>query len=248
MIATFVVAAALLALAPSADAAKLPNTWGRCRKSDKDFAECIRKNVELAINSLNKPTPELGLSTFDPLDIPELYIGAGKGPVNVAQHFKKVKLYGLTNAQVIKSNMDWDKKMLISESINPNLRLQGDYTMKGRILLLPIVGDGPCNVTLLNMKITHFMSFDYIERRGKTYMKVTDFRVTMNPEKVIFKFDNLFNGDKELGDNINQVLNENSAEVFEDVRDGYEKSFGLIFKDLANRVLPKVAVKDIFLD
>lgn len=45
-----------------------------------------------------------------------------------------------------------------------------------------------------------------------------------------------------------QVLNENSAEVFEDVHDGYEKSFGLIFKDLANRVLPKVAVKDIFLD
>lgn len=36
-------------------------------------------------------------------------------------------------------------------------------------------------------------------------MKVTDFRVTMNPEKVVFKFDNLFNGDKELGNNINQV-------------------------------------------
>lgn len=35
-----------------------------------------------------------------------------------------------------------------SESINPELILEADYTMKGRVLLLPIVGDGPCNVTL----------------------------------------------------------------------------------------------------
>lgn len=45
-----------------------------------------------------------------------------------------------------------------------------------------------------------------------------------------------------------QVLNDNSAEVFNDVKAGYEKSFGIIFKDLANRILPKVPVNDIFLD
>lgn len=55
------------------------------------------------------------------------------------------------------------------------------------------------------MKIHHTMSFDYVERKGKTYMKVSDFTVTMDPEKVVFKFDNLFNGEKELGDNINKV-------------------------------------------
>lgn len=48
----------------------------------------------------------------------------------------------------INFSIDWDKKLFTSDSLNPNLRLQGDYTMKGRILLLPIVGDGPCNVTL----------------------------------------------------------------------------------------------------
>lgn len=230
-------------------AAKLPATWGKCRRSDKQtFPQCIRKNVEFAVQSLRQPTPELGLTTFDPLDIPELYIGAGQGPVDVAQHFKNVKLHGLTNVKVIKTNFDWDKKVMQTESINPELILEADYTMKGRVLLLPIVGDGPCNVTLLNMRINHYMTFDYVVRKGKTYMKATDFQVTMNPEKVVFKFDNLFNGQKELGDNINQVLNDNSAEVFNDVRAGYEKSFGIIFKDLANRVLPKVPVNDIFLD
>lgn len=45
-------------------------------------------------------------------------------------------------------SFDWDKKIMQSESINPELILEADYTMKGRVLLLPIVGDGPCNVTL----------------------------------------------------------------------------------------------------
>lgn len=125
-------------------------------------------------------------------------------------------------------SFDWDKKTMLTESLNPELILEADYTMKGRVLLLPIVGDGPCNVTLcehfelvknpgknknrtflVNMKINHNMTFDYVVRKGKTYMKATDFQVTMNPEKVVFKFDNLFNGQKELGDNINQVLIKN---------------------------------------
>lgn len=245
---SFVLAGIVLSVCLIADSAKLPSSWGRCHKSDKNFSECVRKNVQIAISSLNKPTPELGLATFDPLDIPELYIGEGKGPVNVAQHFKNVKLHGLSNVKILKVDIDFDKKILKATSVNPNLRLQADYNMKGRVLLLPIVGDGPCNVTLVNMKINHVMKFETIQRKGKSYMRATDFKTTMNPEKVIFKFDNLFNGQKDLGDNINKVLNENNEEVFKDVKEGYEKSFGLIFLDLTNRVLPKVPQSEIFLD
>jgi len=228
--------------------AKLPSSWGRCHKSDKEFPECLRRNIEGAIRSLNKPNSELGLDTFDPLDIPELYIGEGTGPVNVAQHFKRVKLHGLTNEKVYSADVDFDKKEIRAYSLNPELRLEGEYEMKGRILLLPIVGKGPCNVTLYNMKIHHVLKFDYVERKGKTYMRAVDFTTQMDPDRVTFQFDNLFDGDKQLGDNINKVLNENGLEVFNDVKPGYEKGFALIFKGMANRILPKVAVKDIFLD
>lgn len=44
---------------------------------------------------------ELGLQTFDPLDIPELIVGEGKGPVNVVQHFTTVQLWGLTGSKVL---------------------------------------------------------------------------------------------------------------------------------------------------
>ncbi|KAJ8930582.1 hypothetical protein NQ314_016594 [Rhamnusium bicolor] len=195
------------------------------------------KRLRNQIVQLITGSTELGLKRFEPLDIPQLVIGEGKGPVNVAQNFKDVKLHGLTGS-----------KVLAAKSITPELRLEAHYTMKGRVLLLPIVGDGPCNVTLVNTKINHTLYGEPFEKKGKTYWNYKDYTVTLRPEKVIFKFDNLFDGDEKLGAEINKVLNDNWDEVFTDVRDGYEKSFGLIFHGLANRVFTRVALKDIFLE
>ncbi|KAJ8985208.1 hypothetical protein NQ317_018237, partial [Molorchus minor] len=224
------------------------SNWGKCSKKDPNFNECLKDNIEDAIHKLKNGSPELGLKRFEPLDIPELIIGQGKGPVNVAQHFKDVKLHGLTESKVLEASIDNDKHILAAKSITPELRLEAHYTMKGRILLLPVVGDGPCNVTLLNTKINHTILLDSLEKKGKTYWSVKEYTVTLRPEQVIFKFDNLFDGDKRLGQEINKVLNDNWDDVFTDVREGYEKSFGLIFHSLADRVFSRVAIKDIFLD
>lgn len=101
---------------------------------------------------------------------------------------------------------------------------------------------------LVNTKINHTLIGEPFERKGKTYLKWVDYKVTLRPDVVNFHFANLFNGDDRLGNEINRVINENWDVVFTDVRDGYEKSFGLIFKDLANRVFTRVPLKDIFLE
>ncbi|CAG9853592.1 unnamed protein product [Phyllotreta striolata] len=227
---------------------KLPNSIGRCSVKDPEFNECLKKNVEDAIHQFKKETPELGLNTLDPLDIPELIIGEGHGPVNVVQHFKNVKLYGLTDSIVLSASADFKNRILHATSITPELRLQGEYSMRGRVMLLPVFGDGPCNVTLYNTKINHTIYAEPFQKKGKTFWHFSNYTVTLRPDRMTYKFDNLFNGEERLANNILNVLNENWNEVFTDVRDGYEKSFGLIFHGLANRVFSKVAVADIFMD
>ncbi|CAH1110237.1 unnamed protein product [Psylliodes chrysocephalus] len=232
----------------STHAAKLPSTFGRCSPKDEEFNECLKKNVEDAIHQLKKESPELGLSTLDPLDIPKLVIGEGTGPVHVVQNFKNVKLYGLTGSIVLSTSIDFENHIMHARSITPELRLQGEYTMRGKVMLLPIYGDGLCNITLYNTKINHTLYAEPFQKKGKTHWNFSNYTVTLRPDKMTYKFDNLFSGDERLGSNILNVLNENWNEVFTDVRDGYEKSFGLIFHGLANRVFSRVALNDIFLD
>lgn len=69
----------------------------------------------------------------------------------------------------------------------------------------------------------------------------------MTPENVHFNFENLFGGDKMLGEVMNRVVNENWMDVFGDVREGYENAFGQIYKHLANRFFRMVPINRIFL-
>ena len=88
--------------------------------------------------------------------------------------------------------------------------------------------------------------FDYNEvpKNGKTYFSFISNKLTLDPEFVSFNFENLFNGDKQLGDNINKVLNENFKEVFADVQPGYEKGLGLVLQQIINNLFSKVSAEE----
>lgn len=59
-------------------------------------------------------------------------------------------------------------------------------------------------------------------------------------------FSNLFNGNKELGDNMNLFLNENWKDIFEDTKVSIEKAFVRVIKDYINDVFMMLPYKDLF--
>lgn len=74
--------------------------------------------------------------------------------MNIALHFTDVKLGGLSKAKVYKANgfneiskMDYvDIRLKI-----PKFTIDGPYTSKGRILVLPIQGNGTSHLSLGNL-------------------------------------------------------------------------------------------------
>jgi len=122
----------------------------------------------------------------------------------------------------------------------------GDYEMSGRILLLPITGNGKANITLINTKIEHRLIGEPFEKDGVKYMRLKEYRVVFDPKRVYMHFDNLFN-DKTLSQTMNRFLNDNWETVFSELKVGYAKSFGIIFRDLSNKLFEKIPFDNIFL-
>lgn len=118
--------------------------------------------------------------------------------------------------------------------------------MSGRILLLPITGHGKANITLINTKIEHRLIGEPFEKDGVKYMRLKEYQVAMEPKRVYLKFENLFN-DKTLSEGMNRFLNENWETVFNELKVGYSKSFGLVFRELSNKIFEKVPFDNIFL-
>lgn len=78
-----------------------------------------------------------------------------------------------------------------------------------------------------------------VEKDGEIYMGVEQLTLDLEPKKMIYKVENLFNGDKALGDNMNLFLNENWREIFNEVRASLTKAYGEVFRTIINSVFSK---------
>lgn len=64
--------------------------------------------------------------------------------------------------------------------------------------------------------------------------------------RVRFRFENLFNGDRTLGEQMNTFLNENWKEILDLIRDSISKGLSSIAKSTLKKVFNQVPYKDLF--
>lgn len=60
-------------------------------------------------------------------------------------------------------------------------------------------------------------------------------------------FSNLFNGQKELGDNMNLFLNANWKDIYGELKGAIQSSFSEVVKDVVNQVFMSAPYKKMFL-
>jgi hypothetical protein len=154
------------------------------------------------------------------------------------------------------------EKTLQVKGVFPKIIIQCRYKLDGEVLLLPIKGQGQATVILgelqlccgvvqnraflEEMEILNILSFEEVRKSGKTHIKFVKSELEMDPSLVHYNFENLFNGDKVLSDNINGVLNDNWKEVFDEMKKDYTETVNRILIGLMNGFFAKVSIEEAF--
>ncbi|XP_063926742.1 protein takeout-like [Zophobas morio] len=225
---------------------KLPPTFKKCNRNQNDLNECLSKAVKDAIEQLNRPFRDVGLPSMEPLEIPELTVGAGTGAVGLVQHFKNMKVHGFSKPETTKFEFDLGKKIALLQCTFAEVKTVAEYDVNGKILVLPVYGKGTSTIKMENVTGTETFIMEKYEKKGQKYLKVVEGKLVLTPGLVKFKLENLFDGDKTLGDNINSVMNENWKEVFADVKSSYEEAYSQIVETIFNNLLAKVPYDELF--
>ncbi|KAB0792592.1 hypothetical protein PPYR_14551 [Photinus pyralis] len=234
-------------LAVGVVALELPPDFPKCKRSDPKLNDCMKTAIEGALKLMEKGLPEFKVEPIQPITVPSLTIGQGKGPVQVVQNYENFKIYNLPSAKVadLSSRLsDSEFKMNIT-FLFKEVYLASQYKLNGKILLLPIVGEGDCTIKLMNAKVPMEMVGRFFEKKGVKYAEISDIKVHLGGDKVEFDFKNLFNGDPRLGPEMNRILNENWKEIFDDVKYAYDEAFGAIFKNIVNLIVRKVPYDEL---
>ncbi|KAJ9593916.1 hypothetical protein L9F63_014630 [Diploptera punctata] len=193
----------LLLAATNNNAAKLPGDFPRCKLDDPKLNECMDKAITLALSTyLSNGIPSLQLLPVDPLDIEHVDIQhGGDRPVGVKLSVNKAKLHGLKNTVTSNTKFDTEKRVINCIVAVKQLRLEGDYVLDGKILQLPLKGKGKCQLLVGPYKSRVVMGFETKTKKGEVYWNLNKFTIDMyDVENFHVNFENLFNGDKALGE------------------------------------------------
>ncbi|KAK9504733.1 hypothetical protein O3M35_010999 [Rhynocoris fuscipes] len=227
------------------EASKLPKTWKTCKKSDPKMNECLKGAINDAIHELTLASnPSLGVPIMDPLRLNTLIINQGTGPVSIDLKFTDLDVIGMKTFEVTNVKNDW-KLLELEGRWNSLYALDGHYKISGKVLVLPINGEGHCRIDYEKFRVKVQIKMKEVSRKGKQYYEITNFHIDFDVDKVHLNFENLFNGDKALGDNMNLFLNENWREIFNEIKPAISAGFGSAFKEIGNRIFSKITIDEV---
>nr|CAD7460653.1 unnamed protein product [Timema tahoe] len=107
------------------------------------------------------------------------------------------------------------------------------------------------NCTVSGVKNVHIddINFDFeeVKKNGLTYIALKNSHVDVNLGRANIHLENLFNGDKLLGDNMNKFLNENWREVVDDVAPPFTQALAEMMGNIFSGVFELVSVEEAFI-
>lgn len=120
----------------------------RCDTGDNN---CLPIAIKDFIIKARDGIPSLNVPSMDPLVLPIVRIEQGKeSSVAVKLTFKDCHVHGITNAVINKTvgfGRDPSSSKYEIYARVPRLQLLANYNVTGRVLILPIVGNGRSNLT-----------------------------------------------------------------------------------------------------
>ncbi|XP_017052726.1 protein takeout isoform X2 [Drosophila ficusphila] len=230
-------------------ASDLPSGIEKCAITDE---QCLVNGVNYVLrNYAQSGIKQLGLIPLDPLHIKKFKIARNPhSPVNIDLSFHEVDLLGLQQAVAkrvsgFKSDLGHPIELVMSV---PEIVVKGPYSVDGRVLILPITGKGNAEIKLMKTKVRALIKFRRVSKGDhQTFAEVVDIKVDIDPAHVTYHLENLFNGQKDLSENMHVLINENWQDIFTELKPGIGEAFALIAKAVLDRIFGKLPLEQLFL-
>ncbi|KAF5299976.1 hypothetical protein FQA39_LY11349 [Lamprigera yunnana] len=217
----------------------LPSFLKVCHQTDPNLNDCIKKAVERIKPMLAKGISDFGIPSLEPLRISKILIDQGSGAISLRSTYTDIEVYGPSNFTLQSVKIDLKKDRVRIKLFLPQLRVVGIYNMEGRIFMMPISGKGESYGNYSDIDVTVTMQGQRINKDLMEYFSIKDFYVDFVLGHVSIKLNNLFNGDKQLGDAMNTFINDNWQSVVKEVKPILEDNIAKIFKNMTNTIFEK---------
>uniref|UniRef100_A0A1B0CU11 Uncharacterized protein n=2 Tax=Lutzomyia longipalpis TaxID=7200 RepID=A0A1B0CU11_LUTLO len=220
-------------------AEEVPDYLQICKQSDPDLPQCMIRSIEQLRPKLAEGIPELDIPRLEPIDLGDLLVAGSNTQNGLTITAKDIQSYGASNfhikqIEVIEYGQHYKLQLLL-----PHLYTKGRYSIDGRVLLLPIKGAGKFTGNFTRSTADVTMILEPREISGNDHIILKKLQIKIKVGKGSMYLENLFGGDKTLGDIVNDTINQNFEVVSRDIIPLIEKALEKHFKRTSNKILSR---------
>ncbi|XP_070162436.1 protein takeout [Polyergus mexicanus] len=219
----------------------IPPFLNICHRNDPNLNECVKQSVNSLRPYLKTGIPALQIPPCEPLHVPQIEISQAVGPISITSTYTDIEVQGGTNFTLKSVKIDVDKDRVRLKLYLPRLEMIARYNMKGRIMLLPINGNGLARGNFTDIDIIATVQGERYQsqKTGEIHYRVIDFYVDFDVGNANIYLDNLFNGDGTLSNAMNLFLNDNWNVVAAEIKPALENTVSDMFKTFSNKIYSK---------
>lgn len=225
----------------------LPSFIKPCKRKDPNLSKCLQANFQALLKKAEKGLPDFKIPVMEPFVIPKVQLDQGSSKaITLKSTFTNLAISGLTKGQFtdLKVTLNPDPNMEVSVHI-PSARIISDYEIDGKLLVVPIKGSGKCEANLTEVTGSLKLNAKYVEKKGSTFFEIVKRNLKVNAKGAHFYFDNLFQGNKELGETTNKFINENWRELYKELEPVIEKTMLSVMDYFLNLLLQDYSYDDL---
>ncbi|XP_039295782.1 protein takeout-like isoform X2 [Nilaparvata lugens] len=244
MLAIFLcLSSSFLEFSSAAPSKKIPDYIKICKRNDPKLDECILHSVEDLRPKLIIGIPELEIPAIEPLILPEVVVSPGGSFKAVG---KDVTVHGAGNYKVKKLTTDLKNLVFSLVVAIPSLHFEGKYDVNATVLGVPIQGKGPMKANATDVTADLVLKGKASKRGGSNYIDFYNIELGIDLGNYDIKLENLFNGDKALGDAVNIAINENKQEFMKSLKPVAERVAAEMVLTIANKISRKFPFDTVF--
>ncbi|CAH0586776.1 unnamed protein product [Chrysodeixis includens] len=207
-----------------------------CREQD---TVCLQMSAQKAVPILAAGIPAMGIARLDPMYVEQVRTSQA----GLDMDFRNTSVTGLRNCEVLHCKRHTGKTFV---DLKCSVMLVGDYTLGGKLLIMPIEGSGRYAIKIYDIVVKIMFKVGEKMVGGDAYWVVESWKHTAEVQTgAHFLFRNLFNGNKALSEAVHTFANENWHDIFEEVAPPIVKAIVSNIVDESTKLFDKVPIKDL---
>ncbi|KAL0849878.1 hypothetical protein ABMA28_011810 [Loxostege sticticalis] len=232
--------------AESENSLTIPEYILPCRQSDPQLDTCIKGSFNHLRPYLAKGLPDIGVPPVEPLLIDRLVMENDAGPVRVTAAFSNITVIGPSNYTITKVRSDLKKLRIDMGLVLPRIEITGRYEVSGQVLLFPVRSQGDFWAAFSDVAAIAKIFGKEIERDQVKYMMADRLLVDFKLRGARFKVRDTVNHGSVIGEAMNQFLNNNAAEIIDEMRPAASLAIAKHFQAFVNAAFTKIPM-DVWL-